>query len=152
MENFVTDEGFKKLLDQKKKVKEELKNATSEMAESSEGGGGWHENNFFEFLEEKIHHLTARLFQINEEIKNAKVTESINKDQAKIGFGSTVELLINGETATYKILGEADSDLSKNIISYTSPIGQAIMGKSIGEETTARLPEIKVIIKILNIC
>jgi transcription elongation factor GreA len=46
----------------------------------------------------------------------------------------------SGETTKYQLVGPFESDISKNKISVTSPIGKALIGKEIGEEVTFRTP------------
>ena len=151
MEQLTTKEGHQKLLDEKIKAEKELSGALFEMGEAAGQGGGWHENNFFEFLEEKVHHLKRRLSEINGQIRNSRITETTKPDTTKVSFGCTVELEINGESTTFKILGEADSNISGGIISHTSPIGKAVLGKKAGESVDADLPNGKTKVKILKI-
>ena|SRR3990167_4475114 len=152
MTSLVTKEGFEKLKRDREKAKQDLAEAQSRMSDTSESGGGWHENNFFEFLEEQIHHLAGKLQEINEKIKNSKVVKDMTANNSRVGFGSTVEFELNGEREVYKILGEADSDLSKNIISYHSPIGNGLMGKRVGQTAKLDLPggEVKVTIEKIS--
>lgn len=151
MENLVTKEGYQKLLEEKKKLENELTETKFRMGETSGSGGGWHENNFFEFLEEQIHHLASKLLNITNQIKYSKIVEESASDITKVGFGSTVDIELNGEKETFKILGEADSNLTEGIISYTSPIGNAILDKNAGDLIEVELPGGKAGIRIIKI-
>ena len=57
-------------------------------------------------------------------------------------FGSTVEVidLHNDQEITYKIVGEDESDIKLGLISYTSPIARALIGKSEGDEIIFQAP------------
>ena len=62
--------------------------------------------------------------------------------KGKIVFGSTVELL-EEETDTeieYRIVGEDEADIKHNLISYTSPIARALIGKSEGDVVSFQAP------------
>lgn len=148
----MTKEGLERLWVEKKKVITDLEQAQARMGETSGGGGGWHENNFFEFLEEEIHRLRSKLNTINTRLERAKVVDTTNEPGDLVQFGSRVELDINEEITKYIILGEADSDIRLNIISYKSPIAQAIIGKPQGAISELELPNKEmVVIKIVKI-
>jgi len=151
MSGFVTQEGYDKLLAEKKRAEEELQNALLRTAETNSGGGDYHENNFFEYLEEQIHHLKGKLADVKSRVERAKVTVSNPTDVTKVTFGCSVEVESACEKTTYKLLGEEDTDLTKNIISYQSPIGHALMDKSVNDEVNVVLPESTLTLKITKI-
>ena len=75
----------------------------------------------------------GRIVKINDLIARANVidvTELEKKDN--VIFGSTVDLLDlkNNKKKTYKIVGEDEADLTKNLIYFKSPIGKALIGKN----------------------
>lgn len=60
----------------------------------------------------------------------------------KVIFGSTVDIinLDTDETVTYKIVGDDESNVKENKISYQSPIARALMAKEIGDVVVVRTP------------
>ena len=60
----------------------------------------------------------------------------------KVIFGSTVDIinLDTDKTVTYKIVGDDESDVKANKISYQSPIARALMAKEIGDVVVVRTP------------
>ena len=77
--------------------------------------------------------IEGRIIKINDLIARANVidvTELEKKDN--VIFGSTVDLvdLENNKKKTYKIVGEDEADLKKNIIYFKSPVGRALIGKN----------------------
>jgi transcription elongation factor GreA len=60
-----------------------------------------------------------------------------------VRFGVTVVLSDNdtGEEVQYTITGEDESDVSVGLISVTSPVARALLGKSVGDEVTVRVPK-----------
>ena len=60
----------------------------------------------------------------------------------KIVFGATVDLFdVNEEKdVTYQIVGELEADIKQNLISVTSPIARALIGKSEGDVATVQAP------------
>ena len=68
----------------------------------------------------------------------------------KVGIGTKVRILDTetNEEETYQIFGSMESDVANNIISNESPVGQALLGKSVGEEVIVEAPggEIKLVV------
>ena len=62
--------------------------------------------------------------------------------EGSVGLGSRVTLLdarLNTEV-TYSVLGPWDADPERGIVSYRSPLGQALLGHDVGEDIVANLP------------
>ena len=58
-------------------------------------------------------------------------------------FGTTV-VLCDSETeeeVTYRIVGEDEADISKSLISVSSPVARALLGKAVDDEVTVRVPK-----------
>jgi len=58
-------------------------------------------------------------------------------------FGSTVDLLLDentGKEISYRIVGEDEADIKTGLISYTSPIARALIGKAEGDEVSFQAP------------
>ena len=62
--------------------------------------------------------------------------------KGKIIFGSTVELIddATGKDIVYKIVGEDEADIKSGMISFTSPIARALIGKSEGDTVNFSAP------------
>lgn len=88
------------------------------------------------FIEGRIKEVEAKLSNIQE----IDVTEIDAK--GKVVFGSTVEVLDvqTDEETVYKIVGEDEADIKTGLISYTSPIARALIGKNEGDEVTFSAP------------
>jgi transcription elongation factor GreA len=88
-----------------------------------------------QFVQARLNHLTQRAG----ELSRIDVS-SIAPD--RVGFGSKVRLenVKNGEMVEYNIVFGDYIDLESNQISMASPIGQALLGKELGEEVVVRLP------------
>ena len=90
------------------------------------------------FIEGRIQELEAVLS--NAEIIDVK-TVGANAGK-KIVFGATVALFdVDAEKeVTYQIVGELEADIKQNLISVTSPIARALIGKSIDDAVTVKAP------------
>lgn len=88
------------------------------------------------FIEGRIKELEAKL-------SNLQVIDVTTIDaKGKIVFGSTVELLDlqTDKEITYKIVGEDEADIGAGLISFTSPIARALIGKEEGDEVNFSAP------------
>ncbi|MEX2281032.1 MAG: transcription elongation factor GreA [Gemmatimonadota bacterium] len=88
-----------------------------------------------QFVQARLNHLTQRMGELSKIDPN-----TIAHD--RVGFGSrvTVRDLDSGEHVTYNIVFGDFIDLDTNQISMASPIGRALLGKQLEEETVVRLP------------
>ena len=73
-------------------------------------------------------------------------------EQNSITIGSKVRIKLNEDIKIVQIVGSAEVDAKKDKISYLSPLGEALLGKSIGEELLISLGSgKKLAVKILDI-
>ena len=88
------------------------------------------------FIEARIREIEAKLSYVQE----VDVTQI--DARGKVIFGSTIDLLeiSTNQEITYKIVGEDESDIKSGLISYTSPIARALIGKTGGDEAIVDAP------------
>lgn len=142
-DNPITKNGIQKVqeeLDHLIKVeREELKVTIGEAREL----GDLKENAEYHSAKEKQGLVEGRIAQLQAIIANAQVIDPSTLSNDTIVFGATVELM-NLETedeTTIQIVGSDESDSNKGKISYTSPLGKALIGKSEGDTVTVHAPK-----------
>lgn len=105
--------------------------------------GDLKENAEYHAAREQQSFLEGRIQDLEAKLSNAQVidTSKINND-GKVIFGSTVTILNiqNDEELTYQIVGEDESDLKANKISYRSPIGASLVGKYLDDVVAVNTP------------
>ena len=87
--------------------------------------------------------IEARIREIEAKLSNAQEVDVTQVDaRGKVIFGSTIDLLeiSTNQEITYKIVGEDESDIKSGLISYTSPIARALIGKKGGDEAIVDAP------------
>ena len=87
--------------------------------------------------------LEGRVKEIEGKLSNIQVIDVTTIDaKGKIVFGCTVELIDEqtGKTIVYQIVGEDEADIKTGMISYTSPIVRALIGRSEGDEVSFSAP------------
>ncbi|MBL6857516.1 MAG: transcription elongation factor GreA [Pelagibacteraceae bacterium] len=116
--------------------------------------GDLKENAEYHAAKEQQAQMESRVIEINDIIARANVIDVTKiENNGNIIFGSTVsmqDLEIN-KKKTYKIVGKDEADISKNLIYFKSPIGKALIGKSVGEMVAVETPSGKKSFKILNV-
>jgi transcription elongation factor GreA len=82
--------------------------------------------------------VEGRIQELEQMIKNAVI---IAKSQAdKVSVGSTIVAEIDGETEEYTIVGSQEANPLEHKISNESPIGKALMGRSVGDVVEVHAP------------
>ncbi len=80
--------------------------------------------------------IEARIKELEGKLSNLQVIDVTSVDaKGRIVFGSTVELVDEetGKETVYKIVGEDEADIKTGMVSFTSPIARALIGKNEGD-------------------
>lgn len=84
--------------------------------------------------------VEGRILTLEQIIQNAEVIEE-EHDSHRVGLGSNVTVQDHkGDKQTYVIVGSAEADPKEHRISNESPVGQALLGKSVGQEVQVNAP------------
>ena len=134
----ITDSGRKEL----EKELAELKSRRGEIAEKiaeARSFGDLSENAEYDAAREEQGLLETRVIEIEDILQHASIIKSA--DATVVGLGSAVELKNSDRTVTYTVVGPVEADPMEGKISDESPIGQALMGKQVGDEVTISTPK-----------
>ncbi len=116
--------------------------------------GDLKENAEYHAAKEQQALIESRVIVINDLIARANVIDVTKLDNdGKVIFGSTVILkdLKTNKEITYKLVGQDEADIKKNLIFFKSPIGKALIGKDKGEITTVNTPSGEKNFEILDV-
>ncbi len=106
--------------------------------------GDLSENAEFTYAKEKQGLIEARIRDLQERISASEVIDLENRPVSdRIVFGSrvTIEDLDTSEQKKYTILGQDDADVARGVISVTSPLGKALIGKQLNDVVEVKTPE-----------
>lgn len=81
----------------------------------------------------------SRIAEIENILLNAEVIKK-PKGDSKVQLGSKVSLKANGKTKEFQVVGTVEADPVNGKISDESPIGQALLGKKVGDEVEINTP------------
>ena len=108
------------------------------------------ENNDYQNAKDELEFLDGRIAELEEVIRSAVVVCGNGKKNA-VGLGTKVTLKVNGKEHCFNIVGEWEADPMAKKISHTSPLGQALVGKKVGEKVEVEAPVGKLKYEILAI-
>jgi transcription elongation factor GreA len=116
--------------------------------------GDLKENAEYHAAKEQQAQIESRVIEINDIIARANVidvTKIENNGNAIFGATVTVQDLKINKKKTYKIVGKDEADISKNLIYFKSPIGRALIGKSVGDTVIVDTPSGEKNFEILDV-
>ena len=122
--------------------KEERPKIIAAIAEAREHGD-LKENAEYHAAREQQSFTEGRIKELEWILSNAQVIDvtQVNAD-GRVVFGATVDLLDvdSDKTVTYKIVGEEEADIGKGLVSVSSPVARALIGREEGDEVTVQAP------------
>ncbi len=133
---------LKELKDQRAPVAERLKTAR--------GFGDLSENAEYDAARRELERIESRVLEIEHILQNSVLIKETNAKSVRLG--STVTLKgEGGKTQEFSVVGTVEADPLEGKISDESPIGKALMGKSVGEEVEIVTPSETATFKIQTI-
>ena len=146
----LTKNGFEKLRKELKTLSQEKRPIAVKKLAEARAMGDLSENSAYSTARQELRFIDKKITEIERIIKSAEIVEK-NNSQEIVSFGSCVSVLTNGENHEFEIVGEHEADLANNKLSSTSPIGKALMGKSLNDEVEITVPAGTIVYKIVNI-
>ena len=115
--------------------------------------GDLKENAEYHAAKEAQAHLHARIRDTEDKIARSEVIDDQDFDSDKAYVGSSVRVLNKNtkKEVTYQLVSPVEADTAAGKISTKSPVGQALLGKSMGDTVVAKIPAGDLKLKILEI-
>ena len=116
--------------------------------------GDLKENAEYHAAKEQQGLIEGRVVAINDAIARANVIDVTKiENDGKVIFGSTVEVqdLETNKKISYRLVGQDEADIKKNLVFFRSPIGKAFIGKNKGEMVTVNTPSGERSFEILDV-
>ncbi|WP_018993680.1 transcription elongation factor GreA [Thioalkalivibrio sp. ALgr1] len=139
----LTVTGAEKMKAELKKLKgEDRPRVVNAIADAREHGD-LKENAEYHAAREQQSFIEGRIRELEGKLSNAQIIDVTALPQTgKVVFGVTVvlEATEDGRQVTYKIVGEDEADIKQNMISVSSPIARALIGKEEGDVVTVQAP------------
>jgi transcription elongation factor GreA len=100
--------------------------------------GDFSENASYQIAKGRLRNINQRILDLENQLKVAVIIKP-NQNQDSVQIGSKVTVSYSGKERTYEILGSSETDPVRGIISYTSPLGAALMKHRVGDQVTVAL-------------
>ena len=139
----LTKRGVEKRRDELQQLKTVERHAVIQAISEARAQGDLSENAEYEAAKDKQGFIEGRILDIEGKLAAAKVIDPSTLDaEGKAVFGATVDLEdeASGAAVTYQIVGDDEADLKLGLISISSPIARALIGKEAGDIAEVQAP------------
>ena len=139
----LTRRGSEKLRDELQRLKTVERMAVIRAIAEARAQGDLSENAEYDAAKDKQGFIEGRILEIEGKLAAAQVIDPSTLDaDGRVVFGATVDLEeeSSGTRVTYQIVGDDEADLKLGLISVSSPISRALIGKSEGDVAEVRAP------------
>ncbi|MGI5874700.1 MAG: transcription elongation factor GreA [Bacillota bacterium] len=151
-EVLLTAEGFKKLEEKLENLKTVRRKEVAARIKQAIDFGDLSENSEYDDAKNEQAFIEGSIVELENKLAHAKIIEE-DTGAKKVGMGCTVVLedVEYGETMVYSIVGSMEADPMENKISNESPVGSAILGKTVGSVVNVQAPAGTIQYKIIDI-
>lgn len=141
-EYFFTEEGIKKARQEAESLERYIKVDIAKALATAAAHGDLRENAEYTAAKENQANSMAKLRRLQQRLTKARVVKKSDFPPDTVTLCKRVKIkdLTSGSTDVYTILGEGEADLDNGVISYQSPLANALIGHRQGEVVDARLP------------
>jgi len=139
----LTRRGAEKLKDELQRLKSVERHAVIQAIAEARAQGDLSENAEYEAAKDKQGFIEGRINELEGKLAAAQIIDPSALDAGgKVVFGSTVDLEeeSSGAQVTYQIVGDDEADLKQGLISISSPIARALIGKEAGDVADVQAP------------
>jgi len=139
----LTKRGAEQLRDELQRLKSVERPAVINAIAEARAQGDLSENAEYDAAKEKQGVIEGRIAELESKLSAAQVIDPTVLDaEGRVVFASTVELedLESGDTVKYQIVGDDEADIDHGLISVSSPIARALIGKSEGDVAAVQAP------------
>lgn len=138
----MTERGHAMLVEELKRLKTVERPSIVKEIKMAREYGDLSENAEYHAAKEKQGMIEARIRALEDRLSRAEVVEVSSDAPDRVRFGTTVLLedSATGEEVTYTLVGEDEADVSKGLLSVTSPVARALLGKEVDDAVTVSVP------------
>ncbi|MBI2486233.1 MAG: transcription elongation factor GreA [Deltaproteobacteria bacterium] len=139
----ITPGGYKKLQEELHRMKTVERPQVIKMIEHARSLGDISENAEYETAKDRQSFVEGRIQELENRLARAEIIDPaklLNKDRVMFGVRVTLEEIETGKTVNYQLVGPDESEPENGLISVTSPIGRALLGKRVDDEVRVQTP------------
>ena len=139
----LTRRGAEKLKEELHRLKTYERHAVIQAIAEARAQGDLSENAEYEAAKDKQGFIEGRILEVEAKLAAAQVIDPAALDaEGRVVFGATIDLeeMASGAEVTYQIVGDDEADIKLGLISISSPIARALIGKSEGDVADVQAP------------
>jgi transcription elongation factor GreA len=147
---YVTHKGLDELEEELEFLQQVKRPEIIELLHEAKGGGDWKDSTENMLIEEELVFVDGRIQELQNMLHDARLIEA-DQDAGIVNIGDTVVIQANNEEPEeYMIVGVAEADPAKGLISNESPLGQALLGHKVGDQVIVLAPVGEIRYRILT--
>lgn len=144
--------GFQALENELKQLKHTERPNVIKAIEEARAHGDLSENAEYHAAKEQQGFIESRIKDIEDKVSRSEVIDPATLDGDKVLFSATVTIADEDDKeSTYQIVGTDEVDVSNGKISYSSPIGRAMIGRRLGDEFEVKAPDGEIYYEITKV-
>jgi transcription elongation factor GreA len=151
MKQYITKSKHNSLISEVESLKTEGRRRVASLLRQAKALGDLSENSDYQEAREQQTALERRIHELEEVVRNSEVIQKKSGIAQVIEVGSLVKMKKGKDEIEYTIVGSHEAKPSEGLISNESPIGQALLGKKVGETVLHKTPSGEVKYMILEI-
>jgi transcription elongation factor GreA len=151
--SYMTQEGYDKLRSELEHLKTSGRDEAAKAIAEAREKGDLSENAEYDAAKNAQGMLELKINEMEKALAGARVISEDQLDSSKVTVLSNVKIL-NKKTnkeMTYKLVSESEADLKSMKISVSSPIGQGLLGKKVGDQAVVKTPAGEMVFEVLDI-
>ena len=150
----LTKNGAHRLRGELQELKSEVRPNVIRAIAEARAHGDLRENAEYHAAKEQQGFIEGRIAEIEGWLGTAEIIDPGTVDgRGRVVFGATVELerLSTGTEVRYQIVGDVEADIARSLISISSPLARALIGKEEGDTVTVVAPDGEIEYEILSV-
>ena len=148
---YLTKEGLEKIQKELEQLKSKTRPETVDRLSLARIQGDLSENNEYTSAKEDLAFIDSRIEELEELLLRVVLIDEKQDYDGMVSLGCRVTVNLENDEHLYHIVGEWEADPVQKKVSHSSPLGQALIGRKVGDEVEFEAPAGKVLYKIVKI-
>lgn len=150
--NYISPNGHKRLLDELETLMKHERPETTKLVQWAASNGDRSENADYIYGKKRLREIDRRIRFLTQRLDASIIVDPVKIKSHKIQFGATVELVDEvGKPKTFTIVGVDEVNTVLGRISWQSPIGKSLIGKSSGDEVLVKVPSGEITYEVISV-
>ena len=140
---YLTKEGYEKIRSELERLQTKERPVVIKAIATAREFGDLSENAEYHAAKERQAHLETKIAELSDKLLRSEIIDErkMPKDKAYLGAKVTLKDQKSNQEIEYTLVSTDEADFEQNKISTQSPIGRALLGKGVGDQVEAKVPE-----------